>query len=180
MGPPKGKSAADKREELRDGLWPDADDMVWDRKAEKGFCTIPRTLPLLMSLIGRLSPKNKGDASRVYLELWTRAFDEGFVEIVDEEAHAFACGYETPGRGVRSWRERMDVLEELGFIRVKPRGSRKHGYVLLIHPHKVVESLREKRPGEIPEGWYSSFLERMVAIGAAPKKVLSKGAAERG
>lgn len=54
--------AAARRLELRDQLWPDASSVVWNRKEEKGFCTIPRTLPLVMTLIDQLE-KGK-DASR--------------------------------------------------------------------------------------------------------------------
>jgi len=116
-----GTMPAQRRQELRDELWPDASKIVWNRKAEKGFCTIPRTLPLIMTLINHLSPKGKGDASRVYHELWCHAYDEGFVTLSDEGEHAYAAGYVTPGRGIRSWRERLEVLRDLGFIRVTDR-----------------------------------------------------------
>lgn len=157
-----GKTASDKRRRLRDSLWPHAEKLIWNRKNEHGFTTLPRTLPLVSTLIKELSPQ--GDASRVYEELWFRAFDEGFVEITDEEAHAFASGYVTPGRGVRSWRERMEVLIHLGLIRVQPNGSRKYGYVLLKHPDIAVEALR--KAGKVKDAWYNAYSKRMVEIGA--------------
>lgn len=157
-------SAADKRQRTRDSLWPEAQKMVWSRKTDVGFCSLPRTLPLVMSLINLLSPKGKGDASRVYQELWFHDFDLGFIDIGDERVHAFAAGYSTPNRGVRSWSERMAVLEDLGFIKTKPQGSQRIGYVLLVHPHDVVELLRQK--GDVPDEWYGAFTKRVEETGA--------------
>ena len=157
-----GKADA-RRKALRDSLWADASLVTWDRKTETGWCTVPRTLPLIMTLINLLSPKGTGDASRVYFELWCRAFDGGFVELADEDEHAFASGYIT-GRGTRSWRERMDVLVDLGFIRARQIGTRKYGCVLLVHPHDVIESLKAKH--KVQEAWYGAFLKRIGEIGS--------------
>ena len=57
-----------KRYELREQIWPNVTEELWDRKKEVGFCTIPRTLPLVMTLIDLLSEKGK-DASRIYFDL---------------------------------------------------------------------------------------------------------------
>lgn len=157
------RAAVDRREKTRNALWPEAAGLVWDRKKEKGFCTIPRTLPLIMTLIDELA-KGKS-AAQVYCELWTRAFDEGLVEVLDEEAMAFGAGYVTPGRGVRTWRERIDILEDYGFIEVKPNGSRKYGFVLLRHPHQVIRELRDTKL--LPnENWWGAFIKRAAEIGA--------------
>src|SRR5258708_4219270 len=112
--PPQKNKSAVKREQIRDALWPDAASLVWDRKKEKGFCTIPRTLALIFTLIDHLQ-KGK-DASRVYFDLWCRAFDDYLVEVPDEESLAYSAGY-TSGRNVRTWRERIHVLEKYGFVR---------------------------------------------------------------
>lgn len=159
--PKRPNKAAARRVEIRDNLWPGAGPEIWDRHAESGFCTIPKTLPLIMTLIDDLE-KGK-NASRVYLDLWCRGFDEGLVEVTDEDVFAFSAGYDTPGRGVRSWRERIEILEELGFIRVKPNGSRKYGYILLRHPHKVIQELRGD--GKIDDAWWGAFLKRTTEIG---------------
>lgn len=155
-----------KRMELRDQLWPDAPVVVWDRsdRKEKGFTTVPRTLPLIGTLIRHLT--DRLDASRAYFDLWGRSWDGGLVEITDEEEVAASCGYATAGRNVRTWRERMVVLERLGFIRIKPMGTRKYGYVLLIHPHDVVERLRHEDNARVPDWWWSLFLKRMNEIRA--------------
>ncbi len=102
-----------KREGLRNQLWPGSADIVWSRHRDKGFTTIPRSLPLVMRIINELTPK--GDASRVYLELWARSFDEGLVTVHDEHEMAFGAGYDGP-RAVRTWREHIEALVSLGFI----------------------------------------------------------------
>lgn len=154
------KKADQRRRELRDSLWPGVG-RVWDRRKEDGYTTIPRTMPLIMTLINLLV-KNQ-DAARVYLELWSRVYDEGFIEMVDEQEHAYASGYVTK-RNPRTFGERMQVLVDLGFIEVKPKGKWKFGYVLLHHPHDVVETLMETR--EVPEEWRTTYLHRMQQIGA--------------
>jgi hypothetical protein len=153
------KRVEQRRRETRDRFWPDADKIIWSRKTDHGFCTIPRTLPLIMTLINQLAPKGNGAASRVYFELWCRSFDEGLVEIEDEEDHAFAAGY-VGGRAVRSWRERMKLLVDLGFVKVEAKGNRRYAYVLLLHPHDVVETLRKKGP--LPKGWYNAYVDRIT------------------
>src|ERR1700688_711674 len=75
--------------------------------------------------------KEKGrDISRVYFDLWCRQMDDSFIDVTDEESFAYSSGFATTGRNIRSWRERIDVLRELGFISVQPNGSRKFGYIL--------------------------------------------------
>ena len=70
----------------------------------------------------------------------------------------------TPGRNVRSWRERIEMLQELGFIGVQPNGSRKYGYILLLHPHRVVCELRAR--GKVNDPWWGAFSKRASEIGA--------------
>ena len=73
--------AATRRLQLRDTLWPGIEAQLWHRTTEDGWSTISRTLPLIMTLIDLLKPGK--DASRVYLELWCRQFDDSFVQIDD-------------------------------------------------------------------------------------------------
>jgi hypothetical protein len=161
---------AAKREQLRDSFWPNASTLVWNRKSEKGFCTVPRTLPLLLSLIKDLTKKL--DASRVYLDLWCRVFDEGLIEVRDEEAHAYASGYGSPKRNIRTWQERIKTLEEFGFIKTKPSGSKKYGYILLIHPHRVVEDLKAKN--QISDKWWGAYVQRATEVGFPLEKPKGK------
>ena len=84
--------------------------------------------------------------------------------MVDEAEHAYGAGYITP-RSQRSWRERMQVLDDLGFVKAKPKGGWKYGYVLRVHPHDVVEALRRTRK-DIPEQWVTLYLHRVSQVGA--------------
>lgn len=155
---------ATRRQDLRDSLWPGEADKLWHRTTEDGFSTVPRTLPLVMTLIDELKDKGR-DISRVYFDLWCRQMDDSFVEVNDEESFAYSSGFTTSGRNVRSWRERIEVLRELGFINVQPNGSRKYGYILLNHPHRVVLSLRAQ--DKIGAPWWGAFSKRATEIGAA-------------
>jgi hypothetical protein len=161
----KGVAAA-RRLQLRDAIFPGAHESVFvGGQAEKGWRMVPRTLPLVMTLISDLAPKGLGTgAARVYHELWMRDFGDGFVELTDEDVHAFASGYTAAGRGVRSWRACMKALEDLGFIKVAPKGARALGYVLLIHPDLVVDSLRDAE--KVDPNWANAYEQRMIEIGA--------------
>jgi len=151
-----------RRTELRDQLWPGKAIFLWHRTSEDGFTTIPRTLPLVMTLIDQL--KKGKDTSRVYFDLWCRQIDDSFIQVIDEESFAYSSGYTAPGRNIRSWRERVDILEELGFVSVLPNGSRKYGYILLEHPHRVVAVLHAK--GAVSANWWGAFTKRAGEIGA--------------
>lgn len=154
---------AHRRLTLRDHFWSEAAQQLWHRTTEDGFSTIPRTLPLVMTLIDELKGKGR-DTARVYFDLWCRQMDDSFVEVTDEESFAYSCGYTTSGRNVRSWRERVEILRQLGFISVQPNGSRKYGYILLHHPHRVVCELRAK--GKIGDAWWGAFMKRVGDVGA--------------
>src|SRR4051794_15419591 len=91
---PRSRRLASRREALRESLWPGLGPFVWSRRKATGFTTLPRTLPLILRLITDLTPK--GDASRVYNDLWFRAYDEGLVIVRDESEMAFAAGYDGP------------------------------------------------------------------------------------
>ena len=148
------KKAVQQRLNLREEIWPGAGSHLWHRSTEDGYSTIPRTLPLVMTLIDQLKDKGK-DAARVYLDLWCRQLDDSLVVVSDEASMAYSSGYVVPSRNLRSWRERIDLLRDLGFISVRPRGSRNYGYILLHHPHRVVQHLRAK--GLVPENWWLEF-----------------------
>lgn len=156
----KPNRSAARRLQVRDGIWPDASSFAWDRKKEKGFCTIPRTLTLILTLIDHLQ-KGK-DASRVYFDLWCRAFDDYLIEISDEQALSYSSGY-VSARGVRTWRERIIVLEKYGFIRIQKTGTKRYGAIFVVDPHKVVKKLHEK--DQIPLNWWAAFTQRAAEIG---------------
>ena len=149
----------------RNSIWDDAEPHIYNRKEESGFITIPRTLPLVCTLLKILGEKN--DPSRVYFELWCRQRDDGFVEIDDGDEVAAAAGfYRGSTRRVRSLREALDQLEKLGFIRISGKGPRKYAFILILHPHDVVQRIKHEHPDWIPDWWWSLFSLRVQDIGA--------------
>lgn len=153
-----------RRLERRNRTWPDSKEAVYDRKEESGFCTVPRTLSLMCVLIKHLSSKK--DPSRIYLDLWCRQRDDGYVEVDDTEELAASSGYPSPPRNVRTWREGIEELVKIGFIRTAARGTKKHKYILLFHPHDVVQRLHHEDPKKIPGWWWDLFENRVLDIRA--------------
>jgi hypothetical protein len=160
-----------KRTELRESLWPGSAEMIWSRKTNDGFTSIPRLLPLVMLLIKSLS--EKGDPSRVYLELWTRAYDEGIVTIGNENDCAFAAGC-LGTRALRTWHEHIFTLQELGFIKVRAQGNREIGHILLLDPLRICCEKQKRDPKQIPDGWWGAFVSRANEIGAKLTPVSEK------
>jgi hypothetical protein len=84
-----------------------------------------------------------------------------------EADHAYAAGYHGP-RGIRTWQERMKVLEQLGFVLSKHIGNQHYKYVLLLHPTMVIQKLYEAK--KIPQQWYDTFRARQIETGASRHK----------
>lgn len=166
----------------RDELWPDAAAAVFDKFKEDGWFTLLRTVPMICTLIKVLGEKS--DPSRVYLELWARQRDDGFVTIDDQAEFASVAGYyRGTTRSIRSLREALERLVSLGFIRTAPKGMRKHAYVLILHPHDVVQQIHHRTPKRIPEWWWSLFTLRLDEVGTRLRPVPtvpSKKAGESG
>ena len=150
-------TGAEKREKLREEYWPNED--AWTGVNEKGWFRAPRTLPLLLTLMRSKSLSGGLDPTQVYLELLTRHFDGGVIEMAHEADHAYAAGY-SGNRAVRSWQERMKVLEKLGFIRIKQIGNQRYRYVLIVHPATAVERLREKNL--VNKAWFEAYQARKM------------------
>ena len=96
--------AKQRREQLRKDFWPDED--FWTASKEKGWFSATRTLSLVLGLMDSKALSGIRAPSKVYVELLTRHFDSGIIEMKSEDEHAYAAGY-TGNRAVRSWRERM-------------------------------------------------------------------------
>jgi len=110
----------------------------------------------------------KGDPGSVYCELWLRCYDEGFISISDQEDCAFASGY-SGTRALRTWREHILTLAELGFIDVKPVGNKEIGHILLLNPLTVCAKLNAN--GRVTEEWWAAFVARATEVGAVIPKI---------
>jgi hypothetical protein len=149
-------AGAEKREKARNEYFKDED--AWTGANEKGWFRAPRTLPLLLSLMRSKELSGRLDPTQVYLELLTRHIDSGVVEMAHEADHAYAAGY-MGARAVRTWQERMKLLERLGFIKMKHIGQRCR-WLLIAHPVVVVEKLRSKKLA--PTGWWDAYRSRQM------------------
>jgi hypothetical protein len=117
-------------------------------------------MPLILRIIDSLDRKTAG---KVYLDLWCRAFDDYVVEVRDEYEAAFSSGYEGQ-RAIRTWRERLDVLERLGFIRARKTPHGAYRYVLILEPHQVIADLQGR--GKLSEEASLTLKAQLLSIGA--------------
>ena len=155
------KSKSDRLQKIREEFWPQVD--VWTGgELDKGWFKAPRTLPQILALIQNKRLTGSGDPTTVYLELLSRQFGEGVVEIQNEAEHAYAAGY-TSLRAVRTWQDHMRCLERLGFIKIKGIGKHAFKYVALIHPVAALEGLRAK--DMVPQDWWDAFTDRRIQTG---------------
>ena len=69
----------------------------------------------------------------------------------------------SPGK-VDTWRKRMKALRALWFIQTKAGPSGEFHYVFLVNPNVAVEWM--KMNGQIQDGLYPRFIDRVMEIGA--------------
>ena len=174
-------AAGERREKLVKEFWRDED--AWTGENEKGWFFAPRTLPLVLGLLGSKEISGNQDPTRVYLELVARHIDGGLVEMGPYADHAYAAGYDGP-RGIRSWQERMKLLERLGFIKAKRIGNHLFKYVLLVHPTAAIQQLRDAK--RVSDHWWATYRARQIETKetlyedrALPKKVAHIGGPKR-
>ena len=124
-----------------------------------GWFKAPRTLPLILALLAEKTLTGGRGVARVYLELLSRHMDGGVIEIGNEADHAYAAGY-TGTRAIRTWNERMQLLEKLGFIKSKKVGNQRYKLVLLTDPVNAVAALY--RSHRVPEEWWEAYMLRAL------------------
>nr|WP_245276251.1 hypothetical protein [Mesorhizobium sp. LNHC220B00] len=163
--PVSKKTTLEKQAEMRKQVFGELDpSYIWHRKAAKGFTTIPRTMPLLGAIMDGLSGKGK-PLSTVYLELWCRSNDDGFVTLSKQAETAYASGF-CGERAVSTWKERVRRLEELDFLKTKPGVSGNLHYVQLWNPYRVVKHHRDQDTPGFRHDLYNALVERALDIGA--------------
>jgi hypothetical protein len=161
----KGKAIAEKHLAQREALWPGVSESpwLWHRLANKGFATIPKTMPLVLQIMDDLS--NGKRVSPTYLGLWCETWDNSFVNISSQGAMAHAAGF-TGQRAVYTWQERMKLLQTLRFIDIKPGKFGPISHVLIWNPHKIIRMHNAKKTHGLVEGNYNALLDRALEIGA--------------
>lgn len=153
-----------KRKQLRATLYPSLEESrVWSRKGNAGFTTTPRTLNLILTILDRMSEGKP--VSSTYFELWCRAYDEMLVALTSPSEMAFYSGF-TGQRSERIWRERMQILADLGFIDLKPGPRGPMSYALIWNPYLVIEEHYRKGTKGLTEAAYNALKARAIEIGA--------------
>jgi hypothetical protein len=175
----EGGAIAKKQLLLREHLWPGMERYLWDRKAHKGFTTIPKTMPLILRIMDEMT---KGaPVSSTYMTLWCSTWDNGFVNIVKPDEMAFASGFGGQ-RGEHTWTGRMKKLHELLFIDIKAGKSGPMTHALIHNPHLILRHHYEQKTPGLMEASYTALIERALDIGAmdmfpdAPSPAAAPGA----
>jgi len=146
-----------------------SDIWIWNRKRDHGYTTMPRILPIAMQAIDEYS---KGaPAGHTLFCLWARSPDHVLVTIEHPATFATEAGF-YGSRAVDTWRKRMKVLAELGFIIPKKGPTGDFHYVLLMSPIVAVERMYQTPRKEdltqrqIRTDLYARFIDRLAQIGA--------------
>ncbi len=159
----KGSAVADKQLLQREMLWPGAAPLLWDRRVNKGFATIPKTMPLILQLMDNLS--NGKPLSSTYLGLWCETWDNSMVNVSKHREMAHAAGF-TGQRAEYTWRGRMTLLKTLNFIDIKPGRSGDISHVLIWNPHRILRMHHDNKTPGLVEANYNALVERALDIGA--------------
>jgi hypothetical protein len=149
-------------------LIPGGDALVWPRAGEGGWFQGPRSLPLILAVVNTKQFRGNVDIASTYLALLAENWGEGLVEIKGESDAAMLAGLRADARGLRGWRDRMRKLEKLELIRIFPRGTQAIGYVVLMHPHDVLQRLRDKR--KIDDGMWNLYQSKLRESGVIQMK----------
>lgn len=153
---------SERAQQQMDLHFPDVDPRIlWRRKSNDGYTTVPRTLPIVMQAIDMAC--NGQPAGHVLFSLWARSPDNPLVVIENPTTFAAEAGYQGE-RKVDTWRRRMKSLRELGMILTKPGPSGEFHYVLLLNPNTAVEWM--KSAGKVQDEVYGRFIDRLAEVGA--------------
>lgn len=147
----------------RDLLWPSAEPWLWNRKTNKGFATIPKTMPIILQIMDDLS--NGKPVSSTYLGLWCETWDNSMASLAKQQELAQAAGFGGQ-RAVYTWMGRMQLLKELSFIDIKAGKSGPMSSVIIWNPHWIIRRhYAQKTPGLV-DAHFNALVERALEIGA--------------
>lgn len=154
------KEILKKQVEIRSKLWPKLDPrMLWSMDSD-GWSAVPRLMPLMMSIMDDLSGKGY-PVSRTYLELWVRLREERFLTLNRPEEMAFHAGFEGQ-RALRTWKDRVQRLADLGLIGLKPGPLGDLSYAVFYNPYHVVK--RAYLTGKVQERKWQALVVRASEV----------------
>ena len=159
----EASAIAKKQLAIRALHWPKVDAYLWDRRAHKGFTTIPKTMPMILKIMDEMT---KGaPVSSTYLTLWCNTWDNSFVVLNKNAEMANASGFGGQ-RGEHTWLTRVKKLQELHFIDVKPGRSGPMSNAIIWNPHLVIRWHQMKGTPGLMAASYNALLEHALEIGA--------------
>lgn len=153
-----------KKERMRDDLWPDAAEVVWDYRSNQGWLNVPRFMPAILRVIDSLSSGKP--VSSTYFDLWCRTYNDGFVDAARVGEMSFFSGFDGE-RAQRTWKSRLKILEDLGLIRTKPGASGDMSYILVLDPAPILEKLRTD--GKIQDRFWNAYQGRVAEVAGRVK-----------
>lgn len=159
---------ADRAQQQLELLFPNVPDIwIWNRKRDHGYISVPRILPIAMQAIDE---HLKGvPAGHTLFCLWARSPDHVLLTIPHPATFAAEAGFYGK-RAVDTWRKRMKVLVELGFIVPKKGPSGDFHYVLLTNPiaatERMYQTIAPDGTRQVRAELYARFIERLAEIGA--------------
>jgi hypothetical protein len=157
------RSILQRQLDARRKLWPDlTEDMLWSMDKE-GWVALPRLMPLMLSIMDDLSGKGF-PVSRTYIELWSRMrIEESFLALNRPEEMAFHAGFEGQ-RALRTWKDRMLRLADLGFIGAKPGPLGYLSYAVIFNPYHIIK--RAYLAGLVHENKWQALVIRANEVSA--------------
>lgn len=160
----KKKNAVLERQlQVRSKLWPDiTDEMLWGADDVQGFSMVPRVMPLMMSIMDDLSGKGF-PVGQTYLEMWCRLREERFLTLNRPEEMAFHAGF-AGQRALRTWKDRVKRLADLGFIEMQPGPLGNLSYAIFLNPYHVLK--RHSIAGRVNAAKWQALVIRALEIGA--------------
>lgn len=135
--------------------------MLWSMDND-GWAALPRLMPLMMNIMDDLSEKGF-PVSRAYLELWARLRDEQFLTLNRPEEMAFHAGFDGQ-RALRTWKDRVQRLANLGFIGLMPGPLGDLSYAVFYNPYHVIK--RAYVASKVQERKWQALVVRAGEIGA--------------
>ncbi|MEG3087819.1 hypothetical protein [Sphingomonas sp. PB4P5] len=101
--------------------------------------------------------------SRTYLEMWARLRDEQFLTLNRPEEMAFHAGFEGQ-RALRTWKDRVQRLANLGFIALVPGPLGDLSYAVFYNPYHIIK--RAYLAGKVQERKWQSLVVRANEVSA--------------
>lgn len=95
--------------------------------------------------------------------MWCRLYDELFLTLNRPEEMAFHAGFEGQ-RALRTWRDRVRRLAELGFIALKKGPLGDYSYAIFFNPYHVIKRFYLK--GMVQEAKWQAIVVRANEVGA--------------